>query len=69
LNKCTASPTSDPLTGKCQDCGTIAELRPYGKGGKFVCFDCMKKDEPEAQRRFGAMLNAGPVIIDARRKP
>jgi hypothetical protein len=56
-----------PADGKCQECGNVDELRPYGKGGKFVCFPCGMKDEDEAKRRFGAILNAGPVIIDARR--
>lgn len=55
-----------PVDSKCQECGKLADLRPYGAGGKFVCFECMKKNEPEAQRRFGALLDAGPVVIDAR---
>src|SRR5258705_537923 len=55
-----------PADGKCQDCSKVAELRPYGKGGKFVCFDCAMKDEDEAKRRFGAILEAGQVVIDAR---
>lgn len=56
-----------PADGKCQDCGNVDELRPYGHGGKFVCFDCMMKDEPEAKRRFGAILDASDItVIDAR---
>jgi hypothetical protein len=38
--------------GKCELCGKIDELRPYGPGGKRVCFDCAMKDEPEAARQF-----------------
>lgn len=56
-----------PADGKCQECSTVAELRPYGKGGKFICFACMKKDEPEAKRQFGALLDKGTVIIDTRK--
>jgi len=37
---------------KCSDCGTVAELRPYGKDGAWVCFDCMMKDEEEGKRQF-----------------
>ncbi len=55
-----------PADGTCQECGKVKELRPYGRGGKFVCFECAMKDEGEAKRRFGAILNAGPVVIDAR---
>ena len=57
-----------PSDGKCQDCGNVAELRPYGKGGKFVCFKCAMKDEPEMKRQFNQLTNrADVVIIDARK--
>lgn len=36
----------------CTGCGKKAELRPYGPGGKRVCFDCGMKDEPAAKRAF-----------------
>ena len=29
-----------PADGKCSDCGQVKELRPYGKNGAFVCFEC-----------------------------
>ena len=41
---------------QCDDCGKIAELRPYGPGGACVCFECMKKDEESAKERFIALL-------------
>lgn len=37
---------------KCELCGVIEELRPYGPGGKNVCFDCMMKDEKTAKKLF-----------------
>lgn len=37
---------------QCDDCGDIAELRPYGPGGSSVCFPCMMKDEDEGKRQF-----------------
>lgn len=37
---------------KCEDCGKVAETRPYGKGGMRVCYQCAMKDEAEAQRQF-----------------
>jgi hypothetical protein len=56
-----------PADGKCQECEKKAELRPYGRGGKFVCFECMMKDEEEGKRQFGAILNSSDiVVIDAR---
>jgi hypothetical protein len=45
---------------QCDDCGQVAELRPYGPGGSAVCFDCMQKDEEGAKRRFRALLNGDP---------
>jgi len=56
-----------PADGKCQECGQVAELRPYGRGGKFVCFPCAMKDEKEAKRQFGAILNGSDItVIDGR---
>ena len=42
---------------KCSDCGEVEELRPYGKDGAWVCFPCGMKDEPEAEKQFGKLLN------------
>jgi ribosomal protein L37AE/L43A len=42
---------------ECSDCGDTGELRPYGKDGAWVCFDCGMKDEDEASRQFGKVLN------------
>lgn len=35
---------------QCDDCGQLAELRPYGPGGSKVCHPCGMKD-PEGMRR------------------
>lgn len=42
---------------KCTDCGQIKELRPYGKGGAYICFECGMKDEAEMERQFLKLLN------------
>lgn len=35
---------------KCEECGTKAELRPYGKGGARICFNCaMSTPEKKAE--------------------
>jgi hypothetical protein len=44
---------------QCDACGKIAELRPYGKDGACICFDCAMKDEPEAQRQFNMRVLSG----------
>jgi hypothetical protein len=41
---------------KCEMCGQIDELRPYGPKGENVCFDCAMKDEAVAAERFKARL-------------
>jgi hypothetical protein len=38
---------------KCEFCGKVAELRPYGPNRERICFQCMKKDEATAHRVFG----------------
>jgi len=40
------------------------ELRPYGKGGALVCFDCGMKDLETTNVEFGKRLDAaGPVAV------
>ena len=36
--------------GPCELCGQIAELRPYGRGGESICFECGMKDEDATKR-------------------
>ncbi len=31
--------------GKCELCGAVSELRPYGPNGERICYDCGMKDE------------------------
>lgn len=40
--------------GKCELCGTIAELRPYGLNRERICFKCGMKDEEMTAQRFAA---------------
>lgn len=37
---------------RCELCGKIEELRPYGPHGANVCFECGMKDEAAAKRAF-----------------
>jgi len=37
---------------RCELCGKLAELRPYGPKGEYVCFACGMLDEEAAQRQF-----------------
>jgi len=52
----------------CMYCGKAKDLRPYGRGGKDICFDCMVADperEAEAKRMLFAQLNAtGPLVLE-----
>lgn len=41
---------------KCELCGKIAELRPYGPNGENVCFQCGMKDEKAAERKFRKLV-------------
>lgn len=41
---------TDPA--KCEGCGKVAELRPYGPAGESICFACGMKDEDTTGKRF-----------------
>ena len=41
---------------KCELCGKIAELRPYGPKGERICFDCGMKDEKATNRQLGKYI-------------
>jgi phage/plasmid primase-like uncharacterized protein len=41
---------------KCELCGKIEELRPYGKNGENICFDCGMLDPTTTERRFNAKI-------------
>lgn len=51
---------------ECHYCGTTHdELRPYGPGGAWLCYPCMKatpEREAQAHRAFGALLDAAEQI-------
>lgn len=37
---------------KCEVCGKIAELRPYGKNGEWICYPCGMQDEQTTNERL-----------------
>ena len=37
---------------QCDNCGKVAELRPYGKDGACICFECGMKDEKQTKKMF-----------------
>lgn len=45
--------------GKCDLCGAVEDVRPYGPKGEWVCFACGMKDEAAAQRAFSKRLAEG----------
>lgn len=45
----------------CELCSKVAETRPYGPGGKQICFECGEKDKAGTEQRvemclFGKVL-------------
>lgn len=42
--------------GKCELCGKMDELRPYGPGGKRICWDCGQLDPERTQHNFRIQL-------------
>ena len=50
----------------CEYCGRDNELRPYGRNGAQICFDCAIKPENKktAESQFENQLDAcGPLAI------
>lgn len=43
----------------CAYCDKVAELRPYGKDGARICFDCAMKPENKAitEAAFGKLID------------
>jgi hypothetical protein len=41
---------------RCEMCGAVDELRPYGPKGENVCFTCGMKDREAAERQFAKRL-------------
>lgn len=37
---------------KCDLCGKVAELRPYGPNGENICFQCGEKNPEATEKRF-----------------
>jgi len=42
--------------GKCELCGEVGELRPYGPNGERICFACGMKDEKTTKRQFSKVV-------------
>lgn len=41
---------------KCELCGKIDELRPYGPKGENICFECGMKDEETTTKQCNRIL-------------
>ena len=51
----------------CDLCGKVAELRPYGPNGEWICFTCGMKDEESTKRQFAKRLeNPDPRLGDSK---
>jgi hypothetical protein len=42
--------------GKCEQCGKIAETRPYGPNGENICYECGQKDVATTERMMDKVL-------------
>lgn len=40
----------------CEYCGKLAELRPYGKNGARICFNCGIKNREETNKNMERIL-------------
>ena len=42
--------------GRCEMCGKVDELRPYGPKGERICYDCGMKNPKTTKRKMNAFL-------------
>lgn len=42
----------------CELCDKVDELRPYGPKGKYICWDCGRKDPQATHERMMSVLEA-----------
>jgi len=45
--------------GKCELCGSVAELRPYGPNRENICFECGMKNRETTEARMKERINFG----------
>lgn len=45
------------VPSKCELCGSIAELRPYGPHGEYICYPCGMKHRESTERAFERLLD------------
>lgn len=41
---------------KCEECGAVEECRPYGRGGKSICYGCGQKIPDIVEHNMGVQL-------------
>lgn len=46
--------------GKCELCGKVEEVRPYGPGGKNICYGCGQKDKARTEHNMAIQLFGKP---------
>ena len=51
--------------GKCELCGKMDELRPYGPNRERICFDCGMKNKELTQQRVDEIFDGPPTRSDA----
>lgn len=49
---------------KCEMCGVVDELRPYGPKGENVCFECGMKDEEAMKRQFELRMTQSAISVE-----
>lgn len=55
--------TKDPNHKPCTGCGKVAELRPYGKDGAEICYDCGMIDKDATTAEFKKLVEGVEVFV------
>jgi hypothetical protein len=51
--------TQAEWTGKCELCGKVGELRPFGPNNESICFECGMKDPKTTEAKMEELMLKG----------
>lgn len=49
--------------GRCEYCGKIDELRPYGENGARICYECGMKNRAKTEEMFAKITSGVKLFI------
>lgn len=51
------------MSDLCSECGKTNELRPYGKDGAMICYDCGMLNREQTDYEFDKLMPKGNALL------